>query len=167
MESFRKGRRAESQVFMMQTLLSPGISIMVAELRAFIIDDDPGIRSFLSMLLKRRGYEVHEFPRGVPCEVCRNKPGRTCTDVVICDVCMPGVRGTEFVRRQQFIGCQCKNVALMSGQWRQAELRQARQLGCQIFNKPFQLGEIDAWLDECELRIDPDRVLTDLVPGND
>jgi len=139
---------------------------MVERVRAFIIDDDPRVRGFLKLLMTRRQYEVVEYPRALPCQVCRNEPGVTCADLIICDVSMPGLKGTDFVSHQVFVGCKCENIALMSGQWRAEDLRLARRLGCRIFPKPFALGEVEGWLDQCEQRIHPDRLLADRIPGS-
>jgi hypothetical protein len=50
----------------------------------------------------------------------------------------------------------------MSAAWADAQLEQAKRLGCRIFRKPFQIKELNEWLDECEKRIDPNRKLADL-----
>jgi hypothetical protein len=59
------------------------------------------------------------------------------------------------------MGCKVKNVALMSGAWSEPDVEKAKSLGCTVFQKPFSLDEIGKWLDECENKIAPERILTD------
>ena len=50
----------------------------------------------------------------------------------------------------------------MSGDWTASDLQCAQSLGCQIFQKPFDIREIVQWLDNCQMRIDPLRDLSNL-----
>ena len=45
--------------------------------------------------------------------------------------------------------------------WRQRFEREAKAIGCEIFDKPFDFAKLTAWLDECEKRIEPNRKLSD------
>jgi hypothetical protein len=38
----------------------------------------------------------------------------------------------------------------------------ANQLGCKLIMEPFKVAEISKWIDECEMKIDPNRRLADL-----
>lgn len=68
--------------------------------------------------------------------------------------------GLEFSARQMQ-GSKGKggNRAVLSGTWSQEELCQAQQLGCKIFDKPYRIGDIEAWLEArekhipCEIRL--------------
>ena len=135
-------------------------------LRVFVFEDDELVRSLLWRMLDMRGYEVFTFPDPHLCplhvsKACQCAPGQACGDVIISDLDMPNVRGLEFVEAQLAKGCKCVNVALMSGNWSESELERTREIGCKVFAKPFQLNEIDRWLDEIEKQTDPNRELFD------
>jgi len=139
--------------------------------RAFVLDDEKIIRELLTQVLEDRGYEVLSFPNPGLCPLynegsCRCTEREACGDIIISDVSMPHVNGLEFVERQKKMGCKVKNVALMSGAWSATDLGKAKSFGCKVFQKPFSLAEIEKWLDECERKIDPERVLADRFKEN-
>jgi hypothetical protein len=78
---------------------------------------------------------------------------------------MPNITGLEFVENQIKKGCKVKNVALISGAWSESDLEYTQRLGCQPFHKPFTIDEINEWLDECENKINPNRLLSDWFQG--
>ncbi len=139
------------------------------ELRAFVIDDNEMIRSLVSSIIELRGYEVLPYSAPLFCPIysdreCACSQEHPCGDIFIIDKSMPYMTGLDLVENQGRNGCKgiLKNKAVMSGAWTDGEIEQARKLGCQIFEKPFRIKEINKWLDECEKRIDPDRTLADL-----
>lgn len=73
---------------------------------------------------------------------------------------MPNVSGLDMVEKLLENGCKIKNIAFISGSWTDEEYARALDLGCRVFEKPFKLEQIGEWLDQCEKRIKPDRVLT-------
>jgi hypothetical protein len=77
---------------------------------------------------------------------------------------MPIVDGLEFVRTQRAKGCRLRFIALMSGYWSESDLLLARQYDCKIFQKPFTLSELHAWLGKVEHQIDPSRCLASFSP---
>jgi len=79
---------------------------------------------------------------------------------------MPNMTGLEFIENQKRNNCKVPNMAIMSGGWEDPELKQAKNLNCQIFRKPLTIDEINKWLDECERSIDPNRKLSDLPYQN-
>lgn len=135
-------------------------------IRVFVFDDNENLRSMLWHLLDSRGYEVFTFPDPGLCPLhlatgCPCPEDQACGDIIISDVNMPNVSGLEFVENQMKKGCKVKNVALMSGAWSDSDFQYAQRLGCQPLHKPFTTDEINKWLDECEKRINPKRVLSD------
>jgi CheY-like chemotaxis protein len=63
-------------------------------LRVVVIDDEPGIRRSLRVLLGRFGYEAHEAADGQEgLRLCRE----LAPDLVITDIHMPGVDGIEVI----------------------------------------------------------------------
>ena len=78
---------------------------------------------------------------------------------------MPRLTGVQFVEQQIMQGCKNTNVALMSGNWSESDLRCAHELGCQVFHKPFKLSDLQTWFNECETKIDSARELVSLATG--
>ncbi len=64
--------------------------------RILVVDDDPGIRDALRMILEYEGYEVHMAPdgKGALTELEANPP-----DAVLLDIKMPGMDGFETLDR--------------------------------------------------------------------
>ena len=76
-----------------QTTVAP--ERRAGDLRALIVDDELPIRRLLVRLLTRRGFEVAEAGSG---EAALAVAGRGGLSVVLCDVRMPGMNGTELYR---------------------------------------------------------------------
>ena len=129
------------------------------KVRAFIFEDDHFLREFLRRFLEARGYEVFTFAYPTNCEACPCRPNHVCADIILSDVKMPQLTGIAFMEHLHQQGCKITNTALMSGEWSDSDLHRAQALGCRIFTKPFNMEKIDRWLDECETRIDPTRLL--------
>ncbi|NPU97670.1 MAG: response regulator [Candidatus Omnitrophica bacterium] len=135
-------------------------------IRAFVFDEDPQIRSLLERVLREQGYEVFTFSNPSLCPLyethqCICPLNHACSDIVITDLKMPMISGLDFVKSQKDKGCKIQNVALMSSSWSGEDAKTAEQLGCRLFTKPFSLAEIKAWLRDCEKRTDPHRELAD------
>ena len=138
-------------------------------LRAYVFDDDESIRTLLSTILMNRGYEVEAFvdPKLCPLtldQTCTCPHGLACCDVIISDLNMPHTSGLDFLETQKRKGCKVENMALISGGWNPIYRRRAREIGCQTFDKPFLISDLNAWLEACEQRIDPNRKLAELGP---
>jgi two-component system NtrC family sensor kinase len=66
-----------------------------SDLRALIVDDEVPIRRLLARLLSRRGFDVREAASGeAALAIIRDEE----VSVVLCDVRMPGMNGTDFYR---------------------------------------------------------------------
>jgi YesN/AraC family two-component response regulator len=85
-----------------------------------------------------------------------------CADIIISDVNMPAQTGLELMKDRKQRGCKTKYRALMSGDWTDSNLKYAKELGCRVFHKPFNLNEMTQWLDDCNERIEPERRLSNL-----
>ncbi len=134
--------------------------------RVLIFDDEMDIRQILWLLFDNRGYEVFTFPHPDLCPIsmenyCPCPDNYACADIIIADVNMPYKNGVNFIKEQIKKGCRCKNIALMSGAFTDQHIAKANELGIEIFKKPFQLEEINNWLDRVEKGIDPQRKLSD------
>ena len=132
--------------------------------RVLIFDDQKVIRQVLWSLFDDRGYEVFTFPHPGLCQLsevnhCPCPEGQACSDVIISDVEMPFKNGMDFIEEQINKGCRCKNIALMSGAFKNKHIAKAKSLGLTLFKKPFRLADINNWLDQIEKNIDPERNL--------
>jgi CheY-like chemotaxis protein len=139
-------------------------------LRSLIFEDDETVRTLLRQVFLDRGYEVFAFGSPSLCplnvnRVCECPLPCACGDVLLSDLRMPMVGGLEFVRAQRLKGCHLKFIALMSGCWSEDDLQLARLYDCKVFQKPFALSELYAWLDDCERQIDHSRCLADFHPS--
>ena len=137
------------------------------KLRVIVFEDNEALRATITSLLEMRGYEVFSYSEPLLCPVYldRECPHEwPCADVLITDLRMPNMTGLEYVENQARYGCKAivQNKAVLSGAWTEEELERAKRLGCQIFEKPFEIHEMIKWLDECEKRIDPNRRLADM-----
>jgi len=133
-------------------------------LRALVFDDEEDVRDILTLFLRARGYEVLSFSDpGTFNTRCSCSEGKPCGDILITDNRMPRLTGLELVRRLLRNGCNgvVRNMAVISGHWTGADLREAGRLGCKTFHKPFRMEEIYKWLDECEGRINANSKLID------
>src|SRR5262249_62028026 len=66
--------------------------------RVLVVDDDDDIREMLDMVLSAEGYEVLSAADGAAAlDTARQSP----PDVILLDVKMQGMNGTEFARRYQ------------------------------------------------------------------
>jgi CheY-like chemotaxis protein len=139
------------------------------KIRAIVLEDNDSVRETLSIILKLRGYEVLAFPDPGACMAHLNHESESpeehsCCDILITDVRMPGMTGLEYIESQKHHGCRVPNVAVMSGSWNETELEEARRLSCRVFEKPFLLEDLNAWLSQSEKKIDPHRELS-VLPG--
>ncbi len=136
-------------------------------IRAIVLDDDYEMRTLIYDILKNRGYEVYGSSEPFFCPIyldseCPCSVEHTCTTIIITDINMPNMTGLEFIEHQKRNGCKVQNVATMSGRWTDEEIEHAKRLGCHIFKKPFEIDEIERWLDDCEKKLDPNSKLSDL-----
>jgi response regulator RpfG family c-di-GMP phosphodiesterase len=123
--------------------------------RVLIFDDDETIRKILWMFFDGRGYEIFTFPHPGACALCKADTcvcsvHEACADIIMSDFNMPFVKGMDFLEQQIHKGCKCKHFALMSGDLSDVNLDRAAALGIKLFNKPFSIAEIKAWVEKSE-----------------
>lgn len=133
-------------------------------IRALVFDDDQVVRELLSSVLLRRGYEVYAFSEPGVCPLVSERqcpcPARySCADIIITDLNMPNMTGLDLIENQIDRGCKVRNLAVLSGDWSDHEVKRASQLGCMTFSKPLRVAELNEWLNQCEKGIDPERKL--------
>ena len=132
--------------------------------RAVIFEDDALIRFTLWKLFDDRGYEVITFPEPGMCSLsvvreCPCPAQTTCTDLIISDVNMSGTNGIDFVEGLIQKGCRQRHIAIMSGNFSEADLTRASRIGCTLFSKPLAMEALTAWIEEAERSIPPERKL--------
>jgi CheY-like chemotaxis protein len=111
----------------------------------------------LSEVLQASGYQVDSYATAEAMPFCNRASGRctcqvACADLLLTDNRMPALTGLEMLELQQRKGCKLSqgNRAVLSGTWTLEEKRQAEQLGCKVFEKPFDLALLDSWLEACK-----------------
>lgn len=134
--------------------------------RAVIFEDDALIRFALWKLFDERGYEVFTFPEPGMCPLhvfreCPCPADTSCADLIISDVNMSGTNGVDFLERLMQKGCRQRHIALMSGNFSEADLASGLQLGCVFFTKPLDIAQLTAWIEKAERSIPSERKLFD------
>jgi CheY-like chemotaxis protein len=115
-----------------------------------VVDDEPDVRTFLTAVLKRRGYETLTAADGKEAFeiVERDRP-----DLVILDLAMPNQTGTDFCRRlakhPELRGLPIIIVSGLAG--RHLALREP----VAVFDKPIDPDEFGAAVDRALGVIDP------------
>lgn len=119
---------------------------------ALILDDDEFCREFLTEVLESFGYEVEAFPNPTcflnitTAEHCPKEA--PCFDVIITDNQMPEMTGMEFLARLKKMDCKIPDThkAILSGSLVGDDMINVRKLGCQAFQKPFQMAPFSRWI---------------------
>ena len=120
------------------SLLFPGT------MRVLIIDDDPTFCRYLAEVLGGLGHDAEWVSDGlVGFERCL----RQSYDVVICDVRMPLILGTELVSELQR-DRPAQRVILISAFADEQLVAQAAQSGARLLSKPFDASVLAATLGE-------------------
>lgn len=108
-----------------------------------VIDDDAVIRRLLSRLLAGHGFEVRTAADGETGLATLEDGGET--DVIICDLCLPGISGIEVVRRiRSEPRWEAVPILMLTGDG--AEETRGAALACgadQYLTKPFSSYEVD------------------------
>jgi len=107
--------------------------------KILVVDDDPGMRKSLAIMLRREGYQVTEAPGG---EVAVEQLGREVFDLVITDLKMEQISGLDLLLRVKQMS-PAVEVILMTGVGTIESAVEAMKLGAFDFiTKPFRLEEI-------------------------
>jgi DNA-binding NtrC family response regulator len=116
--------------------------------RILVIDDDNSIRKLLCLVLKDAGYEVYEASNGrIALEMQRENPA----DLIITDIFMPEMEGTEFIIDISIEFPKAKVIAMSGGGNIEGVdfLDLAENLGAlKTFQKPFKQVDLLAAVKE-------------------
>lgn len=125
--------------------------------RAVVLDDDDFCRYSLSKLLQKKGYAVVCSDSAAYCELYKSSVARCsredpCGHFFLTDNRMPGMNGLMLLARQRRCSCGIPMAmkALLSGYLTPGESDLARDLGCKVFHKPYDMDEVSNWLDQQE-----------------
>ena len=107
-----------------------------------LIDDDEQLRTMLSVVLRRAGYEVQVAIDGIEASnFYRSHP----TDLIITDLIMPGKEGLEIIMELRKDYPRAKIIAMSGGgrSGTMSYLKVAKAFGAQeVLEKPFPNQEI-------------------------
>jgi two-component system KDP operon response regulator KdpE len=115
------------------------VSAAAGPIRVLVVDDEPAIRRFLRAGLSSQGYVVSELETGLPAVdlVCRNA-----TDLIVLDLGLPDVDGTEVIRRVRAARSPVPIIVLSSRSDEAAKVN-ALDLGADDYvTKPFGIDEL-------------------------
>jgi two-component system response regulator AtoC len=115
-------------------------------LRALVVDDAEGIRTYLANLLELKGYDVDTAEDG-RCALALLEGGAN-PDVVILDVMMPGLNGLETLKRIHEFDEDIP-VVILSVVGTASTIVDAMRLGAiDYLNKPFEEEELELTLEK-------------------
>ncbi|GBD32258.1 MAG: acetoacetate metabolism regulatory protein AtoC [Gemmatimonadales bacterium] len=117
--------------------------------RVLIVDDDPGLRQSLGLLLQGEGYEV--VSEGSPARALERASSEA-FDLILCDVRMPEMDGLEFLRRYREVRGRAL-VIMMSAYGGEDQAIAAMKAGAYDYiPKPFRSDEVILTLKKAEER---------------
>ena len=116
--------------------------------KILVIDDDASVRTVVSRILERAGYETETAANGLEgIEAMR----RTRFALVICDMLMPVQEGIETIQEIRSAGANIPIIAISGafGDEGYSPLDDARAIGADVaVAKPFTVEELLAAVDE-------------------
>jgi two-component system response regulator AtoC len=117
--------------------------------RILLIDDEENFRHMLSVILKKRGYDVETASNGID---GLKKIDTGSYDTVLCDIRMPQMDGLEFLKEAQKTGAEA-TIIMMSAYGTLDTAIEAMKLGAYDYiSKPFKPDEIILTLKKAEER---------------
>lgn len=114
--------------------------------KILLVDDEIEIRGFLRDYFEDRDYTVSI--------ACDGEEGlklveKNTFDLIVCDMMMPRMLGTEFLRRVKERN-PAQQVIMMTGVREESMMEKAKALGClHYLNKPVSLSDLEARVSEC------------------
>lgn len=117
--------------------------------KILLIDDEENFRHMLSVILKKRGYDIETANNGID---GLKKVETDSYDTVLCDIRMPEMDGLEFLKEAQKAGCE-STIIMMSAYGTLDTAIEAMKLGAYDYiSKPFKPDEIVLTLKKAEER---------------
>jgi two-component system response regulator AtoC len=117
--------------------------------RVLIVDDEPGLRQSLGLLLTDAGYEVTAEGNG---RSALERVLREPVDLILCDVRMPELDGLAFLREYQTGGGTALVIMMSAYGGEEAALAAMKQGAYDYIPKPFRPDEVVLTLRKAEER---------------
>jgi len=119
--------------------------------RTIICEEDFGIQAAFRELLRLRDHEIYIYSSVTECPLflehqCYCSNNQRCADFLIIGVYLHNFNGLDWVAKQLAAGCRIPRIALISGKCGHNEKQQAKELGCSLFDTPFDIFELDQWI---------------------
>jgi two-component system response regulator AtoC len=118
-------------------------------MRLLIVDDDPGLRKSLSLLLDAEGFSV--VAEGDAARAL-DRAKAEAFDVILCDVRMPGIDGLEFLKRYQESEGGALMIMMSAYGGDDAAIEALKQGAYDYLPKPFKADELLLTLRKAEER---------------
>ncbi len=126
------------------------ISHDTVQRRVAVIDDDEGIRLYLTEVLSQQGFQVLEYPNAEQFLVKLEgslRTGSAFVDVVLCDVRLPGLDGLSFVGTIKEKASDIPVVLMTAFAEVQSAVRAMREGAHDYLEKPFDLARLSSVLE--------------------
>jgi two-component system response regulator AtoC len=107
--------------------------------KLLVVDDEPGLRQSLRLILSEEGFEVAEEPDGARAlDRALSEP----FDAVLCDVRMPVLDGLEFLRRYRAAGGAALVIMMSAYGSEDAAIAAMKEGAYDYIPKPFRADEV-------------------------
>jgi two-component system response regulator AtoC len=117
--------------------------------RILLIDDEENFRHMLSVILKKRGYDVETANNGID---GLKKVDTGSYDTVLCDIRMPEMDGLEFLKEAQKAGCESTIIMMSAFGTLDTAIEAMKSGAYDYISKPFKPDEIILTLKKAEER---------------
>ena len=108
--------------------------------KVLVVDDEASIRSILSALLTKHGYEVRLSPSG---ESCLEEYPRFLPEIVLLDLKMPGIDGLKVMEElNQRLGADCKIIMMTAHGEVRSAVEAMKKGAFDYLEKPFDNDEL-------------------------
>ncbi len=112
---------------------------MTPQLRLLIVDDEPSMLDWLSVLLTRKGFEVQCF--GSPSRALEHAAGRS-PDIALVDLRMPGMDGIELLAELRKLNPELVGIVMTAYSSIDSAVRAMREGANDYLIKPFEIDQL-------------------------
>jgi two-component system NtrC family response regulator len=147
---------------MLEAMLQATASVVAVRPRVLVVDDEPNMCRSLAILIADEGRREVETARSG--EEALHKLGDT-TDVMLCDLSMPGIDGIEVLRRVRAQKLDVQVIMMTAYSTVQSAVEAMRLGAHEYLIKPFTNEEVCAAVDSALLQLRPSRLARKLRAG--
>ncbi len=112
---------------------------MTPQLRLMIVDDEPSMLEWLSVLLSRKGFEVQCFTS--PLKALEHAAGRS-PDIALVDLRMPGMDGIELLAALRKLNPELVGIVMTAYSSIDSAVKAMRQGASDYLIKPFEVDQL-------------------------